>query len=337
MTASGAATTPQQPPTVSVVIVNWNSRELLRGCLASLPWDSDDIRLEAIVVDNGSSDGSPEMVETQFPQVRLIRNEDNLGFVMANNQGLRAATGDFLFMLNSDTEVQAGAIERLVEVVASDPHIGAVGPRLLNSDGTKQVSAAPFPSVIHRFLPSKFEHAHDLAVEKRLLGSEQPIADVGWLSGAALMTRRDVLERIGPLDERYFMWYDDIDWGQKLRKAGYRRVMVADAKVLHHGRQSGGTLPTRTLAAQLFDSEYLYLRLHSGRLATCIVFLLRIGKALVRTIIGPSVARDEALWRLSYHRSRLIPTCFGAVPPEPPPFPREAPADATIPATEAAP
>lgn len=307
---------------VSVVIVNWNTRELLRGCLASLPRDSDRVSLEVIVVDNGSEDGSVEMVEAEFPQVRLIRNEENLGFVRANNQGLRAASADVLLMLNSDTEVHPGAIERLVEVLTSDPEIGAVAPRLLNTDGTRQVSSAPFPSVIHRFLPSRFEHAHDLALERRLLASEEPVADVDWLSGAALMTRRDVLERVGPLDERYFMWYDDIDWGRKLQRAGYRRVFVAEAVITHHGRQSGARLTNRTLATQLFDSEYLYLRLHAGRLATCVVFALRVGKALLRMILGPGEARDEARWRLAYHRRRFARICLGPIPPEPAPFPR---------------
>ena len=304
--------TEHAPPIVSVVIVNWNTRELLRACLASLPWDSERVRIEAIVVDNASEDGSAEMVAQQFPQARGIRNAGNVGFVRANNQGLRAATGEFLFMLNSDTEVHPGAIERLVEVLASDERIGAVGPRLLNTDGTPQSNAAPFPSVIHRFLPSRFEHAYQRALERRVQDSPDHVGRVAWLTGAALMTRRDVLAGVGPLDERYFMWYDDLDWCQKLRAAGYERVFVADAVVVHHGRQSGGRLTDRTLAAQLNDSEYLYLRLHAGRLATCLVFALRIAKAVVRWVIGPADARAEAAWRLRYHRERLGRFCLGA-------------------------
>lgn len=307
----------RSPPTVSVVIVNWNTRELLRRCLASLPWDSERVRIEAIVVDNASEDGSAEMVEEQFPQVRLLRNEENVGFVRANNQGLRAATGEFLLMLNSDTEVRPGAIERLVEVLGSDERIGAVGPRLLNTDGTPQSNAAPFPSVIHRFLPSRFEHAYNRRVQQRALANTGHLARVDWLTAAALLTRRDVLDRVGPLDERYFMWYDDIDWCQKLRAAGYERVFVADAVVVHHGRQSGGRLASHALQAQLFDSEYLYLRLHAGRPVTCLVFALRIAKALVRWVIGPSTARAEAAWRLRYHRERFRRFCLGPLPPGP--------------------
>lgn len=303
-----------RPPTVSVVIVNWNTRELLRACLDSLPWDSERVRIEAIVVDNASEDGSAEMVAEQFPQARLIRNRENVGFVRANNQGLRAATGEFLFMLNSDTEVRPGAIERLVEVLASDERIGAVGPRLLNTDGTPQSNTGPFPSVIHRFLPSRFETRYQCDLKRRVRESPDHVAPVAWLAGAALMTRHDVLKRVGPLDERFFMWYDDLDWCQKLRAAGYERVFVADAVVVHHGRQSGGRLAGHALQAQLFDSEYLYLRLHAGRLATCLVFALRIAKAALRWIVGPAEARAEAAWRLRYHRRRLGRFCLGMLP-----------------------
>lgn len=288
---------------VSIIIVNWNTENLLRQCLTSLPWESASLDLEVIVVDNGSTDGSVPMVRWDFPQVRLLVNGTNVGFVQANNQGLAAANGAFLFMLNSDTEVSGGAIERLVEVAAGDPSIGAVGPRLLNTDGTPQVSAAPFPKVIYRFLPSRFEPAYDRHLERRVSQDTGHAAEVGWLSGAALLFRRDVLERVGPLDERYYMWYDDLDWSQKLRKAGYKRVFVGDAVITHHGRQSGRKLDNRDLAEQLFTSEYTYLRLHHGRATTSLVYGLRIAKALVVRHLSPSRSkREEAAWRLAYHR-----------------------------------
>lgn len=295
-----ADTTPRR---VSIVIVNWNTAALLRQCLTSLPWQSASLDLEVIVVDNGSTDDSVAMVQRGFPRVTVVSNDTNVGFVKANNQGLAAATGAYLFMLNSDTEVSAGAIERLVEVVAGDPLIGAAGPRLLNTDGTVQPSAAPFPKVIHRFLPSRFEAAYNRRLEQRIAREPGQLAEVGWLSGAAVLLRRDVLERVGPLDERYYMWYDDLDWSQKLRKAGYQRVFVGDAVVTHHGRQSGRQLDNRRLAEQLFTSEYTYLRLHHGRLTTALVFGLRVAKASLVRYLSPSPGkRDEAAWRLEYHR-----------------------------------
>lgn len=296
-------------PTVSVVIVNWNTRALLQACLRSLPCEAEGLQLEVIVVDNGSTDDSAAMVEAEFPQVRLIRNADNVGFVRANNQGLATASGEFLFMLNSDTEVRPGAIERLVEVVGSDRAIGAAGPRLLNSDGTVQESFGPFPSAVFRLFPSRFESGYRHRIEQR---AQDGTADVDWLAGAAVMTRREVLERVGPLDERYYMWYDDLDWAQKLRQAGYQRVFAPDAVIVHHGRQTGRRLDNRELAAQLWDSEYTYLRLHHGRGGVCLAMLARMAKALVRWPLPGQ--REEAGWRLRYHLGRFGRFCFRKMP-----------------------
>ena len=171
-----------RPPTVSVIIVNWNTRELLRACLDSLPWDSERMRIEVIVVDNASEDGSATMVAEQFPQARVLRNRENVGVVRATHQGLRAATGEFLFMLNSDTEVRPGAIERLVEVLAADERIGAVGPRLLNPDGTSQSNAAP-PSQCHPPLPCP-RASDSLPTRPRAAraGESRPRRAVAWLA-----------------------------------------------------------------------------------------------------------------------------------------------------------
>jgi GT2 family glycosyltransferase len=301
-------------PVVSVAIVNWNTRELLRSCLASLPYDSPRVSVEAIVVDNGSADGSAQMVRENFPQAVLVENDSNVGFVRATNQALGRASGDFLFMLNSDTEVREGCIERLVEVAAADETIGAVGPRLLNPDGTPQRSFGPFPHLVHRLVPSRFEDVYARRVEKTLAASPDGTAPVDWLGGAALLFRRDVLEKVGALDERYFMWYEDLDWCQKLRRAGYKRILVGDAYVVHHGRQSGRKLSDRELATQLLDSEYTYLRLNGGRASAAAVFAMRVGKALLMRAFGNGQARAEAAFRLSYHRSRLWRFCVGAMP-----------------------
>lgn len=300
------------PATVSVVIVNWNTRDMLRACLASLPWSSPALSVEAVVVDNGSTDGSREMVVAEFAQARLLLNDDNLGFVKATNQGLAAATGDYLWLLNSDTEVQPGCLGRLVEVLGADPSVGAVAPKLLNSDGTYQFSAGVFPQVWLRMLPSQFEHRYNLRQAARL-DTAVTVVEADWLVGAALLTRRDVIEAVGPLDERYYMWWDDIDWGQKLRKGGYRRLYVPDAEVVHHGRQSGRKLEDWRLAEQLFDSEYTYLRLHAGRLVTWLIYLSRTLKALGRWCL-PLRERDQAAVRLRYHWQRAGRILFGPMP-----------------------
>lgn len=281
-------------PLVSVAIVNWNTRALLCACLRSLPWESERLALDVVVVDNASADDSVAAVRREFPAVRVLRNRDNVGFVRANNQALAAGRGDLLLMLNSDTAVQPGALERLVDVLAAHPEAGAVGPRLLNSDGTHQVSTGPFPRWLHRWRPGRYEAAYLAALEQR-----GPLAEVDWLGGAAVLTTRAVLARVGPLDERFYMWYDDLDWGRKLARAGLARLFVADAVVVHHGRQSGAKLANRTLAAQLLRSEYTYLRLNDGVAATWAAFALRVGKSAAG--LARAATRDESLWRLRLH------------------------------------
>ena len=297
---------------VSIAIVNWNTRDLLRACLRSLPWDSAEVELDVIVVDNASRDDSVAMVRREFPAVRLLRNRSNLGFVRANNQALAAGRGDFLFMLNSDTEVRAGAIERLLQVLAAHPHVGAVGPRLLNGDGSPQVSTGPFPRLLHRWLPGRFETRYARDLEQRLAASPEPLAAVDWLGGAAVLTTRRVLARIGALDERFYMWYDDLDWSRRLARAGLERWFVGDAVVVHHGRQSGAQLANRTLAAQLLRSEYTYLRLHDGVAATWAAMALRVAKAAAQLMKPGAAAKDEARWRLRLHAN--LWSQFGCMP-----------------------
>jgi hypothetical protein len=306
---------PEGPLRISVVVVNWNTCQLLRACLASLPTDRANLVLETIVVDNGSTDGSPEMVAREFPGVRLVRNDENRGFVKANNQGLRAATGDLLFMLNSDAEVCGDALERLATVLLSDPRIGVVGPRLLYSDGTRQPSAMPFPRFTQGLLPSAREHRLNMAIDAHAISLNE-ITRVDWLVGAALLFRREVLEIVGPLDERYFMWLDDVDWCQKLRHAGLDRVFVPDAVVIHHKAKSIGQLAPGQFTSQLLDSEYLYLRLHAGLTTTWLVYVGRMLKLMRRWCLGSSPqVRHDAARRLVYHWRNLVKYCLKPAPP----------------------
>jgi hypothetical protein len=301
---------PCAPATVSVIIVNWNTRDLLRNCLASVIATGEQLELEIIVVDNGSEDGSPEMVAGEFPAVRLLRNLDNIGFVRANNQGLRAAAGTFLWMLNSDTEVQAGCLQRLVAVVAADPAIGAVAPTLLNPDGSYQFSAGRFARPWLRILPATFENRYNREGDQRAMSAQGPLR-MDWLVGAALLTRSEVLAKVGPLDERYYMWLDDMDWCRKLASAGYARVYVPQAQVAHYGRQSASKLQSEQFAAQLLDSEYLYYRLHHGLLATWAVYIARSAKEFGHALLARSAeGRRLARFKLSYHRRNLVRHCL---------------------------
>ena len=300
---------------LTIAIVSYNTRDFLDRCLRSLPYDSREVSIEAIVVDNGSEDGSAEMAAAEFPQAVVLTNSENVGFVRANNQGLQAATGDFLFMLKPDTEVREGCIERLMDAVASDDAIGAVGPRLLNTDASHQTSFGPFPRLIYRLFPSRFETRYEKRIEQEVETGPLRVAQVDWLAGAALLCQRDVLETVGPLDERYFMWYDDLDWCQKLRRAGYKRLFVSDAVVVHHGRQSGAKLEDPALQRQLFDSEYTYLRLHGGPAVTWLAYGTRVAKGMLTWMtVGRGDAREAARAKLSYHWRRFRRFCLHSPP-----------------------
>ncbi len=236
-------------PTVSVIIVSYNTRALLARCLASLaaePRPPD----EVIVVDNASADDSAAMVRAQFPHAQVIANSDNRGFAAACNQGLRAAQGEYLCLLNPDTELFPGALDALAAFLHAQPTVGLVGPTLLHSDGTYQHAAFRFPTLAMAFL-DVFPLHHRL-LNSRLNGRypfaryEQPFA-MDHPLGACMMARRAVCADAGLLDERFFMYCEEIDWCRRIKQAGWEIMHVPGARVMHHGGQS-----TRQQAGRMF-------------------------------------------------------------------------------------
>ncbi|MHB9133083.1 MAG: glycosyltransferase family 2 protein [Armatimonadota bacterium] len=223
---------------LSIVIVNWNTREDLRRCLASLPAGASTTSLEVFVVDNASTDGSAEMVEAEFPGVRVIRNSGNTGFAHANNQALRQCEGDYLLLLNPDTLVQPGALDVLIAGMEAHPDTGIGGAKLLNKDGSLQYSCRRFPTfttglfrnsalgrlfpgnhLVRDYLMTDFDHA--------------TIAEVDWVSGAALCIRRKAFEAIGLLDETFFMYCEDVDWCYRAKLTGWKVCYFPAAVITH--------------------------------------------------------------------------------------------------------
>jgi GT2 family glycosyltransferase len=266
----GAGTEPAVPD-LSVVIANRDTKALLAQCLESIRGLPDAVRVEVIVVDNGSTDGSPEMVADLYPHVHLIRNPTNTGFAIANNQGLALARGRYLMLLNSDTVVRPCALDRLVRFLDEHPEVGACGPTLRYPSGDVQRSCFSFESpwrhlcdmlAVGRIFPRsrlfanqqfRFDHRHTAAVD--------------WLIGAALVVRREALDRVGPLDERFRIHCNDSDWCYRIRRAGYEVYFVHDAEIVHH---SGVTLRQESLRedieAELVRNLLAYHRKHYGRL-----------------------------------------------------------------------
>ena len=209
---------------ISVIIPSFNTKQLLHQCLSSL-----DKKLELIVVDNGSTDGSQKMVESDFPQVKLIKNSKNLGYGAANNQGIKVAKGDYLLFLNSDTIVKNNAPSKMVDYLASNPQIGVLGCRLLNKDGSRQASAGWFPNLPIAFIMLFAEHWLGSLVR----GSFNKIKEVDWVMGAAMMVPRKVITKEGMMDEGIFMYMDEVEWCWRIKKAGFKVIFYPGAEIVH--------------------------------------------------------------------------------------------------------
>ncbi len=286
-------------PDLSVIIVNWNVRDLLRRCLHSILANLPTCSLEVIVVDNASTDGSMEMVRTEFPQVRLIANPGNRGFTAANNQGLAVARGRYVLLLNPDTEVVGDALETMVAFADAHPDVGVVGPQLLNPDGTVQSSRRRFPTLATALFESTWLQP---CAPRRLLvhyyvldRPDDEVQDVDWVTGAALMARREAVEQVGPLDEGFFMYSEELDWCRRFRAAGWRVVYLPTARVIHYeGKSSEQVLPARHIHFQ--TSKIRYFRKYHGPAAAEVLRLVILGNYLWQ--IGVEGAR----WLLGHKR-----------------------------------
>lgn len=234
---------------LSVIIVSYNIRPLLARCLASIaaqPSPPD----EVIVVDNASADDSVPLVRAQFPHVRVIANSKNHGFAVATNQGLRAARGAFLCLLNPDTQLFPGALDALADFLAVHPNVGVAGPTLLYPDGRYQHAAFRFPTLTaalidffplnHRLLNSRLYDRYPFALHEKAFAMDYPL-------GACMMVRRDVCADVGLLDEQFFMYCEEVDWCRRIKQAGWEVMHVPGARVVHHEGQS-----TRQAAGRMF-------------------------------------------------------------------------------------
>ncbi len=257
---------------LAIVIVNWNTRELLRDCLNSFAQASG-ASCQAVVVDNGSSDGSPGMVEEEFPFVRLIANADNQGFGRANNQGIReSGAARYVLLLNSDTLVRPGALRALVRFMDEHPQAGACGPRLLRPDGSPQpytFGSDPTPGYL-------LARGLNQLVFRRYLHNwgTSSVQEVDWVSGASLMVRREAIEQAGLLDEAIFMYFEDNDWCLRIRQAGWKVYYNPQVEIVHIGGQSLKQNP-KAQQAYYQSLNYFYAK-HYGRLAQA---LLQVGLA----------------------------------------------------------
>lgn len=254
---------------LSVIIVNWNTRELLRACLASCRVAAT-TETEIMVVDNGSTDGSATMVATDFPEVRLIRNSHNAGFVRANNQGLAASKGRFVLLLNSDTVVAADSLAALIAAGEARPRTGIIGPTLVNPDGTTQWSVRGLPTVLdHLILFTKFHNFFPSLLKRHLaIGFDYTREQVvDQVMGAAMLIRREVIDQIGVLDAAIWSWYEDVDYCARAQAVGWEVRYVPCTKIVHLKGQSFAQHLPLTKQRMLVRSILIYTKKHHGRLA----------------------------------------------------------------------
>jgi GT2 family glycosyltransferase len=250
-------------PDVSVVISNYNTRDKLRVCLRSVLRDlrRSRLRFEVIVVDDASTDGSGEMVSSKYPSVRLLGTGVNCGYAKANNIGMRASSGAAVFLLNSDTLIIPGAISAMHRALWETPRLCAVGPKLLNRDGSVQRSCWRFPMIGligNTLLLFTFRLWDDYR-------SWDPRADreVDWVSSAAWMVRRSALDDVGVFDEAFWVYGVDVDWAVRARRKGYQFLLAARARVVHYGRSSWSTMRAG-LRRDLLRSQDRIFRKHYG-------------------------------------------------------------------------
>lgn len=253
---------------LSIIIVNWNVRDLLRSCLRSVQGEIEPDQAEIIVVDNASADGSVAMVEDEFPNVRVLANAYNAGFSAGNNQGLEMAQGRYVLFLNPDTEVRPGALKRLQAFIDQRPQVGCVGPRLLNPDGSTQSSRRSFPRLSLAFVESTVlqRYLRRLPALRRFYREDSPDdrpQQVDWIVGACMLLRREALDLVGGFDERFFMYSEEMELCYRLRRAGFEVWFVPEAEVMHHeGASSRQDLFRRNV--NFHESRYRFFRKHQG-------------------------------------------------------------------------
>ena len=261
---------------ISLILVSFNTRDVLRESLQSVAREQGSFRLEIFVVDNNSRDGSVEMVEAEFPHVRVIRSEVNLGFGAANNVALEQARGRYIVLLNSDAFLTPDSLRLSVENMDADPSVGLAGGRLVGRDYSWQPSARMFPSIVSDFkvmtgLAAKFPKSRFFGSFDRTWADPMEQAEVDWVPGAYSIIRSEALARVGFFDPEFFLYSEEVDLCRRIQEAGYKIMYWPEIVVIHIGGESSRqikTLEMSSAGAQLIRwrmrSTLLYYRKHHG-------------------------------------------------------------------------
>lgn len=296
-------------PDLSIVIVEWNTIDMLRACLASVFDNAGGLDLQVIVVDNASEDGSPEMVEAEFPQVTQIRNADNRGFAAANNQGFELCTGRHILLLNSDTYVLGDVLAASVRYLDNNPEVGAMGCRVLNTDRTMQRTCSMWPRLLDLVFMSSglWKLPRPRFFGRYLMTDWQRDSEreVEVISGCYLMLREEVLQQVGPLDEDFFFFGEETDWCRRMRNAGWRLMFAPVGEIVHHGSASVRKLNHKR-DLMLTDATVRLHRKHGGAVAAAAAWTILFGFNLSRAAfwsLRSLVQGDTAAPRAKHFRN----------------------------------
>jgi GT2 family glycosyltransferase len=291
---------------LSIIIVNWNGGQVLLDCLESIYSRVHPFAFEVIVIDNASTDGSPEQVAGRFPQVHLARNSENLGFAGGNNRALEMAHGRYRLLLNSDTLVLDDALEILLEEMDSHPKTGIMGCRLHFPEGHLQRSFGGFPNLFTELLDQTMLHRLITACRMRGGAYDKP-HEVDWVTGACMLVRQEVFAQIGGLDEGYHMFLEDVDWCLRAREAGWRVRYTPRARIVHIKGFSSRLVMPRMIVEDQY-SAFRFFRKHRGPSGEPILKAIVSLGCLVRGLRWAVLAllrRDGAADRLNAYREVL--------------------------------
>lgn len=301
----------QKPINISIVIVSWNAKGYLLDCLESLTQTTKGLSTEVIVVDNASSDGSPDAVESRFPNVKLIRNGQNLGFAKGNNIGISQSKGRYVCLINSDVILLGDCLKRLVAFMDSNPSVGMSGPRILNGDRTVQLVAGVLPNPLSELGQALF--LHTIKPLRRIFPRPEfsapdlaGVRSVPFLYGCFWMVSRTALDTVGLLDERFFMYGEDVDWCKRFNDAGFKVVYFPEVEAVHFGCASSMNARNRYYV-QMKKSRLLYFQKHYGRAGRFVCYLSIFLGSIARltgwiglSIIMPGSRKEAFLMRQQY-------------------------------------
>ncbi len=284
---------------LSIIIVNWNARKYLAQCIDSILGEMCGLKVEIIVVDNASTDGSREMLEREYPKVRLLCNETNLGFARANNRGIDASGGRYICLVNSDVIVHENCLRTMLAYMEAHPDRGVIGPKAFNGNGTLQYTTFSCPTVMNTVfrafgLDTMFPRSALFGRRLMKFWPHDRVRDVEALSGCFLFVRRTAMDMVGKLDERFFIYGEDLDWCKRFNDGGWKVTFFPGAHITHFGGASSSNAPKR-FYLEMRKADLQYWKKHMGSHSKVVFILIAFTHELLHLMsyIGTSTLKKD--------------------------------------------